>query len=94
MSISETLVYNNNIELLMMLLGKMSKLYDDETKAMHQITLINKLLRNRSNNKLCDTLCTKFGIGVDAFPEIVYEKKKGSIMFFLYSYLRKKPSNP
>ena len=52
------------------------------------------MLRNSRNTKLSDTLCTKFGISVEEFPEIVYEKKKGSIMFFLYSYLKKKPSNP
>jgi len=71
------------------LLGKKANLFDDETKAKHQNDLIKKLLKN-NNTKISETMCTKFGIPIDDFPQIVNEKKRNSIRFYLSSYLKKK----
>jgi len=48
------------------------------------------LLKSDKNTKLCDTLCTKFGIPIEDFPQIVTEKKKNGIRFYLMSYTKKK----
>jgi len=51
------------------------------------------LLKNDKNIKLSDTLCTKLGISIDDFPQIVTEKKKNGIRFFLSSYTKKKQND-
>tara|TARA_B110000285_G_C15076368_1_gene590980 strand:- start:1210 stop:1512 length:303 start_codon:yes stop_codon:yes gene_type:complete len=50
--------------------------------------LIKKILKG-NNTKIAETLCGKFDIPIDDFPQIVSEKKKGSIRFYLSSYLKK-----
>ena len=43
--------------------------------------------------KVCDSLCTKFGISIDEYPKLVNHKKSGSVRFYLNQYLKKKPTD-
>jgi hypothetical protein len=51
------------------------------------------LLKTDKNTKLCDTLCTKFGIPIEDFPSLVTEKKKNGIRYHLMSYTKTKPTD-
>ena len=43
--------------------------------------------------KACDGLCTKFGLSIDDYPQLVNYKKTGSVRFYLNQYLKKKTTD-
>ena len=77
------------VEPIVRLLGKKSK-HSQAERVKLQKALIEKLVTNEKNYKLCDTLCGKFDIPLETYPVLKEQKIKGSVRYFLGNYLRKK----
>jgi hypothetical protein len=82
---------NNNIESVVRLIGKRSK-YAREKKEKIQKEIISELLAKNftKHSKVAENLCEKFDIPLENYPDLVENKIRGGVRFFLNNFLRKK----
>ena len=82
----ESLALNNQVFLVSQLIGK------GEGHETNEKKLIEELIK-KDEIKACDGLCTKFGLSIDDYPQLVNYKKVGSVRFYANQYLKKKKSD-
>lgn len=94
--VCESLVTNNSIDEVTQLIGKKSTYFEKETLNEYRTKLVSGLLKKNANAnmKICETICNKCGFEIDEFPQLVENKKRGSVRYFMSQYLKKKPTDP
>jgi hypothetical protein len=75
------------------LIGNKSKFNKDKKKV--QKSLISELITKNfaKHSKTADTLCQKFDIALEDYPQLVEMKIRNSVRYFTNLFLRKKESD-
>ena len=77
---------NSQVALVAQLIGKGEGHEATEKKLIEELIAKDEI-------KACDGLCTKFGVSIDEYPQLVNYKKTGSVRYHANQYLKKKKSD-